>query len=503
MTRLLLSPRAQRIFLVASGVPLFVLGVIALRHARADVSHEVRVHHWPARLEGARIPLRAVAFDRTRKRLTPVAACAEEGGAFAASGGVALPLDTTVEAPGGADSVEACLRVPGWTARRLRVALPVADLEVRPPVWAAVDITSDDRAPTLPLEHVVVPQTGRYSSHGAGSDLLIWVAGEGALRLRQGPGPPQALEPSAADGLAIAAVRPGPLGAQPILEVERPPQIYQRQLRFAPRAAPIEIAATWSDGALSARVVASDADQLRDIRCVAMVGRAAVALDAPKPLDPADRAGRVRFDVPAAAWTEAGQVPWVQCDRLPPGGGPSSATAVATPAPGAQLPTAWRAALASGLAEVFGDAMGARVEGWLDSPQEAERRRAVRLIAAALRPQPIRPQVAASSLPADDAALDATWRRSRATLFTLLGGLLLLWLGVGVGSVMAQKRHRARAMAHFLASDPDGEGVDVQAAGLTGADPLARPRSMAVALTILSVLLLNIIGLLWVLWTLR
>ncbi len=499
----LLSERAQRLYLVATGVVLFGIGAAILALESPEVSHEVRIAGWPARLEGVPAPLRATGVERTRHRLSPVALCAggAPDGLEIGPSSFAPRLPLILRAAPGVNEARPCLDLPGRGTWELALRLPperkATELNTLPDL-KPTDVSSGRADPSFPMAHIAVPEGGSFNPRARNPVLLVWIEGlpaEGSNVMAR-PARAQAV-PVTPDsyGLYALPLRAEGIGATVAVEVHRQGQAWSRSFRLGLR--PAELALQAWRSAKEARVTVERTSSAPDtLRALCVLHAGAAALDAKVVEIPqAVSSARLRFPLPASP----PELLYVACHPGISSGGPDSVSALVLPGSGFTSHAA-REALWPALRRAFVPSEARRLRGWLEDPDPNAQARAARLIAAAIQPTPPRPIRLGSSYEADLATAQARYDTGRRGVFAIFILLLLSWAGTVAARAVQQRRRRREALAAYLAEGPDDDGSDALIAA--GPDALVRPGSQWVAAAVLGVLALSIAGLLWVLWAL-
>ena len=443
----LLDPRAQRGALVATGVVLFILGAILLALEPDAVSWSVRLQAWPARLVGEPTPIRATGIRGGRGRLHPVARCPDDSGSARSTdvpaGHPALPL--LLRVPSGRDTAEACLEIAGWSSREVSLRLPTPSTTSelsRAPAMRETEAGADRARDDFPFDWIAAPTSGRFNPSDPAARLLLW--------LRDAPGAGATVRTST-PGRAPEVVRPGPdglyrlplahagLGTRATVSVEGAGGRHERTFRLGLNPRPLSVSAERK--ARSVRVMVHRHDP-RDGPTAAVCGLflGPAALDVRALTFPVDATrALIELLVPDSVPRERALV--VSCDPGVVAGGRDSATVLALDE---DVLAGSLASLSEALRARLGSDPAALIQRWA-AGDTVSRRRAHALATEILRPEPVRPSLASSSLDADRASAEASFARLRARTFGVLVGGLLLWILVVLVALWHQRRARILA----------------------------------------------------------
>jgi hypothetical protein len=495
----LLSERAQKVYLVLSGLIVFFLSAQLLSLKSEPVPFELKVYHWPLRLEQAPFPVRVLGKDLLKGRLSPTRYCGDLDqlvGSY--EGSPATPLDLSL--PDNQAAVSLCVETSVGRKENLELAPPPAHSRAELGTAWTLEMGQTQSHPSgynnFPLGFLILPESGSFNPRNPSAFFRLWLSKAPKTLLWIDKEKKEHIVEVDSEGLYQIPLRQLLLqGKARVVAENEEGMRYPMDVTFQGISRDVALEAKLDSDNIHLEVQALGVPgQKRTeptvVYCSLFVGNAQLQSFTVE-VSPSQDKVVVDLTSPGSDALPLG----LQCDSTPYGTANDSAWTWVLPNLGAPGYEELQNLARGSLEPMIGQELSSRILSWGASKDPADQRRFLRIFSNLLIPRAPKAIIQWTSLPGEMQKRRTRYESQRFRLVVVVVFLFFSWLFACVASLRQLKKRRIESLYELSLEGSLDELPDTP----EGEDPLARPRSHLLSMVVLGVTILGMAGLLWVL----
>ena len=495
----LLSERAQKLYLIVTGLIVFFLSAQLLELKSETVPVELQVYHWPQRIEGAPYPIRVLAKDRVRKQLIPAKFCGDNQQlAEANQSGPDLPLDLRLKAE--QTSPNLCLQAKGTLKRTLELSPPQPMARDQLTSYWELAMGQSQSHPTgytnFPIGFLILPDGGSFNPRSTAPFFRLWMAEKPAQLHWVDKEKKEHLVEANENGFYEIPLRLLLLqGKARVVATTTEGMRYPMDVSFRGISRDVAVEAQMRPQDIQVRVRAlaipgQKRSKDTQVYCSLFAGNAPIKIFHATISPETDHIERL-FPLTATSSPPLA----IQCNTTPLGMTRDSAWAWVLPEPGKPGFSNVQSLASRSLPDMIGDQLSDIVTGWSKSNDPQAQKRFLEVFSSLVIPKGPEAILEWSSLPDDLQVKRSQYQSQKIRLIVVVVVLFLTWLLACVLALQNLKRARIQSLYELSLEGSLDELPDTPAGG----DALERPQTRFLSTIVLFVTVLAMTGLLWVL----